>query len=162
MKATLVKDGAPRAFDLEPLLSTYLRGAYRHEEPRLVELSADLDRRRLQSVWTVDNALDDFHVSSVLGVVMVGQLTVVYAMLSLGRKEKDREVWVEEIRANYLAPIVDCDRIEVSLECSLPEVVTGPSGQHRTMWNFRADVERRFRLSGRFFVDGDLSQIERL
>ncbi len=121
MNSSVTKTLYPK--DFKPISSTYLDGGKAQDIWVIdkIEISGKqlIGYVRMQSYYTSKTDGHTFHMSTITGLEIVGQLRIIYLHDYLGLTEKTKEIWFLKGSERCIKPIRDHASIRVLMECSV-------------------------------------------
>ena len=112
--------------DFKPISSKYLDGGKSEDKWVIdkIEICGNQLKGyvRMLSYFTSKSDGDNFHMSTITGLEIVGQLRIIYLHHFLGLKEKTKEIWFLKGSERCLKPIRDHSDIRVNMECNVREI----------------------------------------
>ncbi len=114
--------------DFKKISSPYLSGGKKEDIWEIQEITiADnklLAKVRMVSYYKSSTDENKFHMSTITGLEIIGQLRIIFLHVYLGLKEKTKEVWFLRGTERCIHSIRDPENIFVEMDCKIESTET--------------------------------------
>jgi hypothetical protein len=109
--------------DFKKISSPYLSGGKKEDIWEILEITINdkklTAKARMISFYKSSTDKNKFHMSTITGLEIVGQLRIIFLHVYLGLEEKTREVWFLRGSERCLHSIRDPENIFIEMECNI-------------------------------------------
>ena len=114
--------------DFEKISSPYLSGGKKEDIWKIEEITIEdkklTAKARMVSFYKSSTDKNKFHMSTITGLEIVGQLRIIFLHVYLGLKEKTKEVWFLRGTERCIHSIRDPENIYIEMECNIESTET--------------------------------------
>ena len=114
--------------DFKKMSSPYLSGGKKEDIWEILEITINekklTAKARMTSFYRSSTDKNQFHMSTITGLEIVGQLRIIFLHVYLGLEEKTKEVWFLRGSERCLHSIKDPENIFIEMECNVESTET--------------------------------------
>lgn len=130
---------------LKPYLSSYLMGGFKQDTPEFDTLTVDgssVEATCNLTAYFVSPSDNKYHLSMIMGTMLVTQVGIVHALVINGYSAKSSEVYMSEFQVTLKRQITDPNKTKVKMDVA-NRITVPPSGLRklpRTFYRWKFDV----------------------